>query len=307
MNRCLNCDDNTKNKKFCSRRCSGKYKEKNNIVVKKCHVCGMEFIPKRKNKKAKYCSYVCSNNRKRTKEELEKIGKKSKEKFIKNPELLNVVAKNGKKAMKYINDNGLAFRMPVGYHTEDHKKYMSELMTGRDVTWNDKIKENHWSTDLEKREETVAKINKSKKSSVACNTEERRYLLANWCKENPDKVGDKKYKRGKYKNKKKNQYEYYASGFELEYMKKFDADDSIVIWTKKHKIIIEYEIDNKKHRYYPDFLVEYKDGNKKLIETKGRVYDENILLEKNKAADKWCKKNNMTYEIIFQRSPNDKR
>ena len=268
--------------------------------------CRNDIIKSINNKK-KYCNYKCSNNRKRTQEELDKISKASKEKFIKNPELRKICADNGMRIMKYINENGLAFRMPIGYHSEEHKKYMSELMTGREIKWKDKIKESHWSTDPIKREKTLEKIKKSKEISVKWNSEERRNILANWAMNNPDKIGNKSYKRGKYKNRKRNQYEYYASGFERDFMKQLDADDDVVDWTNKHGIIIEYKINDKVRRYFPDIFVEYKTGEKKLIETKGRIYDIDVVLAKIDAAEKWCDNNGMVYDIIFQRSSDDPR
>jgi len=146
---------------------------KGNRVKQKCVVCDENFyvIPSRK-LTAKYCSNICKNNRKRSNSELKKISEASKQKFIDNPELRNICSENGKKAMKYINDTGKNFIMPVGYHTEEHKKYMSELMTDRYVSDETKlkIKENHWSNS-DNADDIISKIKKSKEISEKWNSD----------------------------------------------------------------------------------------------------------------------------------------
>lgn len=246
----------------------------------------------------KYCSTKCSKKT-ISKETRDKIGKASAQKFIDNPSLRGICAINGTKAMNQINSDGRAFRMSKGYHTEEHKRYMKELMTGRDVTWNDKIKENHWST-TEQRDEIIKQINESKQNSEKWNSEERRYILADWSVNNPSSLGSK-FNTGYYLNNTTKEQEWYDSGFELEYMIKFNEDVTITHWTKKHKIYINYEdVNNKQRRYYPDFLVTYNDGTKKLIETKGWIKDKENLKLKNNAAELYCDENNLIFEIIYQ-------
>lgn len=117
---------------------------------------------------------------------------------------------------------------------------------------------------------------------------------------NPDKCGPKFYKKGIYKSKKTGIREYYASGFELKYMKKYDMDTSILFWTKKHKIQIDYIYHGKLHKYTPDFLIKYEIGENFLIELKGRIYNQKIIDIKNKEAIKYCNKHNLQYDIIYQ-------
>jgi len=269
------------------------------IICKKCNT-EFEVIPSRMNS-AKYCSSKCSNNRIRTEEELLKISNASKQKFIDNPVLLKNQAELGRKLFKKMNDDGKAFRMPIGYHTEAHKQYMSELMSNRIVSSEtcDKIKENHWSNSSNS-DNVIKKIKNSKKTSKKWNSYERKNQLANWSLEHPEKCGPKFYKRGIYKSKKTGINEYYASGFELEYMKKYDMDDSVLFWTKKHKIQIDYMYQSKLHKYTPDFFVKYDIGEIFLIELKGRIYNQEIINIKNKEAIKYCSNNNLQYDIIYQ-------
>ena len=257
-----------------------------------CKKCGEEFSAY-PSAKRKICSRKC-NGRKKKKEEKEKISKKVKAAWK------NGVYDGEETRKKFASFTGKT-------HTKEHNDYMSELLKGRNVTWKDKIKKNHWSNDPEMRKKTLDKIKKSRETSEKWNSDKRRNTFANWSMDNPDKVGHKFYKRGKYKNKKRNQYEYHASGFEREFMKQLDSDGAVIDWTKKHGIIIEYNINGKIRKYYPDVFVKYKNGVKKLIETKGRIYDKNIVLAKINAAEKWCKENEMVYEIIFQRSSDDPR
>ena len=52
-------------------------------------------------------------------------------------------------------------------------------------------------------------------------------------------------------------------------MDRLERDPHVVKWMKRHGITIPW-IDGQKHqrRYVPDFLVEYEDGRKAIIEVK---------------------------------------
>lgn len=266
-----------------------------------CKKCGNVFEVGSHRKNQKYCSYTCSNNRIRTQDELNKISTASKQKFIDNPELRKKQADTGKRVFDEMNKNGKAFRMPKGYHTDEYKTHMKEIMTNRIVSdeTREKIKKNHWSNQ-NNREEIINKIKEGQANSISWNSYDRRNILAEWSLNNPDKVGPKLYKKGYYISKKTKNKEYYASGFELEWMKNFDNDTSILHWTKNHKIKIKYTYNNKTHNYIPDFMVSYDSGEVCLIETKGRVYNQEIINIKNKVASEYATANNLQYKIIYQ-------
>jgi len=65
----------------------------------------------------------------------------------------------------------------------------------------------------------------------------------------------------------------YRSSWELKFMQYCDTNKSIVKWSSE-EIVIPYKspVDNRMHRYFPDFYVKYKDikGNyqEKVIEIK---------------------------------------
>lgn len=279
----------------------GKWKQR---IKLNCKLCGCEFEVMPSNAGvAKYCSYKCSNNRIRTDDELQKISKASKQKFIDNPELRQISSETGKKSMGYINNNGLAFRMPKGFHSDAYKEKMSTIMTGRVVSneTKSKIAKNHWSKK-ENADEIMGKILKNRESneSYVANRTDR---LINWCEDNEHKMGQKLYKKGTYVSIKTERNEHYASGYELTWMVKLDNDVNVKYWTKRHGIRIEYEYKNKFHKYLPDFYIEYFDSKIKILEVKGWVRDKERLDKKIESAKTYCKNNGYTYNIIYQ---NDK-
>ena len=60
----------------------------------------------------------------------------------------------------------------------------------------------------------------------------------------------------------------YRSSWELTWMMRCDSDPNILMWSSE-ELIIPYisPLDKKKHRYYPDFLMQTKqiDGSKKTF------------------------------------------
>ena len=60
----------------------------------------------------------------------------------------------------------------------------------------------------------------------------------------------------------------YRSGWELKFMKYLDRQSNVLSWSSE-EVIIPYKspIDNKWHRYYPDFWVKTKQGET-LVEIK---------------------------------------
>ena len=92
-------------------------------------------------------------------------------------------------------------------------------------------------------------------------------------------------------------YENYQSGLELRMMHRLEADPTVTRWVKRHGISIPW-IDGQKHqrRYVPDFLVEYDDGRKAIIEVKDPSRtDSDDVVRKRRAADIWCKQRHMEY------------
>jgi len=108
-------------------------------------------------------------------------------------------------------------------------------------------------------------------------------------------------KHGDFWNPKKSpwNFEKFQSDLERKMMVKLEGDPFVKKWMKRHGITIPW-IDGQKHqrRYVPDFLVEYEDGEQKIIEVKdpSRI-ESNDVQRKRKAAEIWCKQRGMEYII----------
>ena len=79
--------------------------------------------------------------------------------------------------------------------------------------------------------------------------------------------------KGKYRPKNRQKYKgdvgevVYRSLWELKFMKYCDTNNKILKWSSE-EIIIPYKspVDNRVHRYFPDFYVKYKDIKGKIRE-----------------------------------------
>lgn len=115
----------------------------------------------------------------------------------------------------------------------------------------------------------------------------------------------------------------YRSSWELRLMRFFDSNDSVIEWGSE-EIIIPYisPADNKYHRYFPDFYVKIKSGDKtinKLIEVKPKkqvnepvkdpkhprrylkeVMTYGINQRKWEAAQKFCKDRGWEFQIMTE-------
>jgi hypothetical protein len=106
-----------------------------------------------------------------------------------------------------------------------------------------------------------------------------------------------RFRKGWYKRK-DGTSEFYESSYEKRYMEMMD--ESEMVWTKRHKIRIQYlDPTTSTLRYYvPDFLV----NSIELHEVKpSRRTTEPKILAKTIAAEKYCLTNRMTYKIITEK------
>lgn len=127
----------------------------------------------------------------------------------------------------------------------------------------------------------------------------------------------------KYKGDSKNIV--YRSSWELKVMKYLDANPNIISWASE-ELVIPYlsPIDNKIHRYFPDFLIQIKRKDQiletRMIEVKpykqtmaptkkgktnSRYLNESITYAINqakwRAADGFCQKNGWKFMIITEK------
>ncbi len=120
----------------------------------------------------------------------------------------------------------------------------------------------------------------------------------------------------------------FRSGLEFTYMRKLDQDAKVKHWSSE-EIAIPYgsPLDNRVHRYFPDFFVEMTSGEKYLIEikpysqtkppkkgkkttkkTERRFINETMTYGKNmakwKAAKRWCEIKGAEFKIITEKELN---
>jgi len=82
-----------------------------------------------------------------------------------------------------------------------------------------------------------------------------------------------------------------------------DSDPEVESWSYE-QTVIEYvsNIRSKKVRkYYPDFLVKYRDGRGEVIEVKPKRKLEQLTVRKKAAAARaWCSERGLTYRILTE-------
>ena len=108
-------------------------------------------------------------------------------------------------------------------------------------------------------------------------------------------------KRGIYETPIKSpwSFERYDSDMERMMMARLENDPEVAKWVKRHGISIPW-IDPRGRRcsYRPDFLVEFTDGRKAIIEVKNpALMDSPAVMRKESAAREWCRKRGMAYQI----------
>jgi len=108
-----------------------------------------------------------------------------------------------------------------------------------------------------------------------------------------------RYHTGIYKSIKAGPIKY-RSGWELIVAIFLDNDPNVLQFAYESLIIpyISNQKTGKIRKYYPDFLVWYTDGTKKLIEVKaGNKINNQKVIKKSLAAKEWCEKNNTIFEM----------
>ena len=107
--------------------------------------------------------------------------------------------------------------------------------------------------------------------------------------------------RSIYEAPRKSPYSFERCDSDLEraMVERLENDDEVAKWQKRHGISIAWiDARGRKCNYRPDFLVEYTDGRKGLIEVKAAaLVDSPAVQRKRRAAAEWCRQRGMTYEI----------
>ena len=129
--------------------------------------------------------------------------------------------------------------------------------------------------------------------------------LKSW--ENPSKAMLSTLSRPKYKSAYVySPYENKEIHLDSSWEQKFFSDiqkDKTVVNVIREGFSIKYisPEDNKIHSYFPDFLVEYSDGRKEIIEIKAsyKLSDPKVILKIN-AAMEYCSKNDILYKVLTE-------
>ena len=107
--------------------------------------------------------------------------------------------------------------------------------------------------------------------------------------------------RGIYKDPAKSpwSFERYDSDLERKMMVRLEFDSEVSKWQKRHSISIPWiDTQGRKRNYRPDFIVEYTDGRKTIIEVKNpAMMDSPSILRKRRSAEEWCRRRGMAYAI----------
>lgn len=108
-------------------------------------------------------------------------------------------------------------------------------------------------------------------------------------------------KRGIYTSTKSGEHFRYDSGWELERMKHYDSEPSVISWKRCQDIIPYFDANGQKRHHNPDFLVNY--GNEKITieEVKGALFGE-ASIPKIKAAYKHYSDIGYEYIVITKRN-----
>jgi hypothetical protein len=82
-----------------------------------------------------------------------------------------------------------------------------------------------------------------------------------------------------------------------------DKDGSVSDWSYE-SVSIDYVSNvrtGRKRKYYPDFIVEYLDGRKELVEIKPKKRLNQLTVKKKiDAATDWCSTNAYTFKVLTE-------
>lgn len=279
-----------------------------------CKKCNIVFKIKKSRFKitGNYCSRSCRGsgiNNARKKEFIVACPGCSKEiKYV-------AYKQNSTKIRKYCNR-----KCYFNHHKERLVKQCSEMrMSNEELSKITKKrfsnKENHPFYGKHHSRQTIEKISKIRKQnekSKGCNnpmygknhTTEAKEKMSNtrterWLEGKYKKETNKYYKTGYIFSNKLNRNIYYRSSWEEKYILYLDANNAVLSFQEEPFRISYYykQIRN----YIPDFLVEYKKGNKEVIEIKPKCYLKNNKNRKKfSAAREYCKSINVNFKVITQ-------
>lgn len=111
--------------------------------------------------------------------------------------------------------------------------------------------------------------------------------------------GGFQWSKGNHYSPKTGKTSYYRSSWELRFMVQLDNDPHVKDY-QYEPFVIPYVWDGGDHRYLPDFLVEYSDGRKELIEVgPEKLKEENFRNQaKIESARLFCESRGWTFRVV---------
>ena len=95
------------------------------------------------------------------------------------------------------------------------------------------------------------------------------------------------------------------SSYESTFARQLDADKNVLSFTSE-PMRIPYTWEGSRKNYVPDFLVEYHNGSKEVIEVKPASLVNNEIVEAKKlAAEKFCKSLGVNYRVVTENDLNN--
>lgn len=273
---------------------------------KKCGCCNLDFKPRRE--KQKYCSRICGQcEKKQIKIEVNCEFSGCANNFIKLPNskkrfCSRLCQVEWQKFSQLGEKNGnFGNRKPGMFkHTDEAKKKIKE-----------KVKDSWGKKERLGKHLIFFERHRLSNGSMDWHTKEFRENISlknieRLIKESENERNGN-HKRGFILNITTNENEFYHSSWEQKRMIELNKDEKVMFWTKKHKISIKYNFGGLKRNYLPDFLILYKDGKKVLEEIKGLILEEERIKAQIQETIKFCKENNLKYEMNFFLPKNQKK
>ena len=116
-------------------------------------------------------------------------------------------------------------------------------------------------------------------------------------------INEDKYKQPQDRTMNKALLPEYRSSYELKAYKFFDINPDVEYWSVE-AFSIKYlsPKDGRVHRYFPDVLVKFKNGEKYLIEIKPKNQTSDpVVVAKARAAKIFCENNDMKFIFLTEK------
>lgn len=280
-----------------------------------CKKCNIEFKIKKSRFKntGNYCSRSCQGNG---------INNARKKEFIVacpgcSKEIKYIAYKqNSTKIRKYCNR-----KCYFNHHKERLIKQCNEMRMSNEELSKMSIKrflnkENHpfyGKCHSQQTIEKISKIRKENKKSKGCSnpmygknhTTETKEKISNtrsknWIDGKYNTKKNKIYKNGYYFSIKLNRNIFYRSSWEEKFIIYLDTNMAVLTF-QEEPFRIKYYYNTQNRNYIPDFLIEYKNGNKEVVEIKPKCFlKSEINICKFKYARIYCHNNNMKFKVLTQ-------